>query len=401
MSRNLILIYILVVIDSSIAAMVLPIQPQIFAVLAYSTFWVQISNALFRLTQLFSAPFLGHLADKWGRKPVFLLATTGTFVSYLLVLPLNVPAMFANRLLDGSSNGFYTAVRSAITDISGNIKSLERNLGMLSSLAALGIIIGPSFSAIFGLWDIRFLPNKNITLIIAALFLALGNIVLASAIQETRPDHWTKKKLSIVSRASEQFKYSELIPKFKKIWIERRQLGLLIVMELLMVSCLSYYFYFINFVTFSQLNFNSLDISYFMIYFGLMIGVLHFTFFKYLAHRVNKKILLVVCSLLGAIVLFGYAFVSSKWMLYALVPFDVMSASLMDGIIQGLIGKKLLENERGSVNGLIQGFSGIVAFLSPVIAAILSLLGVGVPFFWFSFCLVLLFILALRLEHSQ
>lgn len=384
------------VIDSSIAAMVLPIQPQIFAVLAFPAFWVQISNALFRLTQLFSAPFLGYLADKWGRKPIFLLATGGTFLSYLIVLPLNVPAMFANRLLDGSSNGFYTAVRSSITDISKNTKELTRNLGMLSSLAAVGLILGPALSAIFGLWDIRFLPSKNITLIVAALFLALINISIASAIKETKPSVTLNKSKSILT---EKFRYSELIPKFIKIWRERKQLGLLIVMELLMVSCLSYYFYFINFVTYSSLKFDPLDISFFMIYFGVMIGVVHFVFFKFISHRINKKVLLIFCSILGSISLFSYAFVSEKWLLYALVPIDIISVSLMDGIIQGLIGKQLLENERGSVNGLVQGFSGIVAFISPVIAAFLSLFGVGIPFFWFGGCLVIMFFIILKLKE--
>jgi MFS transporter, DHA1 family, tetracycline resistance protein len=397
LSRNLILIYILVVIDSSIAAMVLPIQPQIFAVLALPTFWVQISNALFRLTQLFSAPFLGYLADKWGRKPVFLMATGGTFFSYLIVLPLNVPAMFANRLFDGASNGFYTAVRSAITDISKNAKSLERNLGMLASLGAMGIIVGPALSAIFGLWDLQFLPSKNITLIVAALLLALINIVLASAIKETKPVYTKKQELSIVS---ERFKYSELIPQFVKIWRGRRQLGLLIIMELLMVSCLSYYFYFINFVTYSSLKFKPLDISLFMIYFGVMIGLVHFIFFKYISHKLNKKKLLMFGSIIGSIALFCYAFVSQKWMLYALVPLDIISVSLLDGVIQGMIGKKLLENEIGSVNGLVQGFSGIAAFISPVIAALLSLFGVGVPFFWFAFCLVCMFGITLKLETA-
>jgi MFS transporter, DHA1 family, tetracycline resistance protein len=386
------------VVDSSIAAMVLPIQPQIFAVLgATAVFWVQISNALFRLTQLFSAPFLGYVADKWGRKPVFLLATVGTFISYLLVLPLNVPAMFANRLLDGSSNGFYTAVRSAITDISTNNKSLERNLGMLSSLGAIGVILGPSFSAILGLWEVGFLPSRNITLIVAALTLALFNIALAAAFVETKPNDVKNKKYSIIS---EKFRYKELIPKFIKIWRERRQLGLLILMELLMVSCLTYYFYFINFVTYSALKFDPLDISYFMIYFGLLIGVVHFIFFKYISHRINKKIFLIIASIIGSIALFSYGMVTQKWMLYAIVPIDIISVSLMDGVIQGMIGKKLLENERGSVNGLVQGFSGVLAFISPVVAAILGLIGVGVPFYWFAFCLLLVFFISLKLENA-
>jgi MFS transporter, DHA1 family, tetracycline resistance protein len=137
-----------------------------------------------------------------------------------------------------------------------------------------------------------------------------------------------------------------------------------------------------------------------MIYFGLTIGLVHFIFFKYISHKLNKKKLLIFGSIVGSVALFGYAFVTQKWMLYALVPLDIISVSLLDGVIQGMIGKKLLENEIGSVNGLIQGFSGIVAFLSPVVAALLSLLGVGVPFFWFGFCLVCLFGITLKLETA-
>jgi MFS transporter, DHA1 family, tetracycline resistance protein len=356
-------------VDSSIAAMVLPIQPQIFAVLQYPSFWVQISNALFRLTQLFSAPFLGFLADKWGRKPIFLLATSGTFFSYLIMLPLNVPAMFANRLLDGTSNGFYTAVRSAITDISTK-KSIDKNLGLLSSLAALGVIIGPGISSIFGFWDIRFLPGKNIQLILVALILGLINITLASIFKETRPVNnlkalkQSKKILDIPDEMyeqidpvlSERFRYGDLIPKFLSIWKKQRELAYLIIMELLMVSTLSYYFYFINFVSYSKLQFTPLDISIFMIYFGVMIGVVHAGFYNFVCDKISKRFILLFCSGLGSIVLFLYTMAQTKLILYSLVLFDIISISLIDGIIQGQIGKNLKPNERGYINGLVQGF---------------------------------------------
>jgi MFS transporter, DHA1 family, tetracycline resistance protein len=408
LSRNLILIYILVVIDSSIAAMVLPIQPQIFARFApnIASFLVSISNALFRLTQLFSAPFLGHLTDKWGRKPVFLLATTGTFFSYLIMLPLNIPALFANRLLDGSSNGFYTAVRSAITDISTK-KKLARNLGLLSSLAAIGLVVGPAFSATLGLWDVQFLPSRNITLIVSALFLALINITIASIITETKPVNKNIKQQELLEFLpeesenpiiTERFNYRNLIPDFLAIWKTNRQLGYLIVMELLMVSVLTYYFYFISFVSYSKLQFNTQDIAIFMVYFGGVIALIHFSFFKFLNHKINPKKMIIFGVSMGVLVLSSYAFVTQKWMLYALVPLDIISVSLLDGLIQGMIGKLLPENKRGSINGLIQGFSGIVAFVSPVIAAFLSYFGVGLPFFWFAFCLIFVGGFALKLK---
>ncbi len=405
LSRNLVLIYILVVIDSIIAAMVLPIQPQIFSGLQRAAFWITISNALFRLTQLFSAPLLGHLTDKWGRKPVFLLATSGTFFSYLILLPLNVPAMFANRLLDGSSNGFYTAVRSAITDISSE-KTMVRNLGLLSSLAAIGLVIGPALSATLGLWDNNLLSSKNITLLATALLLALINIAIASAIKETKPILTKVKTLKnyFVEEASnviitERFRYSKLIPQFIHIWNTNRTLGYLIVMELLMVSVLTYYFYFISFVSYSLLNFTTLDIALFMIYFGLFIAFVHFGYFKFLEKKLPKKPTLIFCILLGVVVLISYPFVTKKWMLYALVPFDIISVSLLDGIIQGLIGKFLPEEKRGSINGLIQGFSGVIAFISPVIAAFLTFFGVGVPFYWFASCLLAILYFVFKLKH--
>lgn len=387
--------------------MVLPIQPQIFAGLTMAAFWVSISNALFRLTQLFSAPFLGYLTDKWGRKPVFLLATSGTFFSYLIMLPLNVPAMFANRLLDGSSNGFYTAVRSAITDISTK-KKLAQNLGLLSSLAAVGVIVGPGISSILGLWDVRFLPSKNITLLATALLLALINITIASAIQETKPKSKIQTELNEYLKEetenpiiTEKFEYSKLVPQFMQIWKENKQLGYLIIMELLMVSVLTYYFYFISFVSYSSLKFNAVDISFFMVYFGLMIGFVHFGYFKYLSNKLSSKTVILFGSFVGVLVLIAYAFINRNWMLYALVPFDIVSVSLIDGVIQGQIGKHLPEDRRGSINGLVQGFSGVIAFISPVIAAFLSLFGVGVPFIWFAFCLMLVGFFGLKLSDQQ
>jgi MFS transporter, DHA1 family, tetracycline resistance protein len=401
---------VLVVLDSSVAAMVLPIQPDIFKgvglTIALTAFLVQISNALFRLTQLFSAPYLGYLADKIGRKPVFLLATIGSFFSYLILIPLNAPAMFANRLFDGASNGFYTAVRSAITDISHGKKELERNLGMLSSLAALGLILGPAIAASLGFWNLEFLPQNNLRLILAALTIILINIALASAFTETLPEHIgkpmkfrgqmpTEHGAEIIT---EKFRYKDLLPRFKRIWREDRDLGYLMVMEFLMVACLSYYFYFVSYVEL-KLGMTIFDVAIFMIYFGVVLGSVHFVFFKYINHLLNKRLVLIATSSIGTVSLIAYSFVDSRFWLYALVPLDIISASLIDSVIHAVIGKRLPEAERGSLNGLMQGFSGVIAFVAPLIVGLIAL-GTGnisAPFYFFAACIFGVSLFAWRL----
>ncbi|NJL96419.1 TCR/Tet family MFS transporter [Candidatus Gracilibacteria bacterium] len=106
MPWNLLIVYAMVVLDTAIQVIAYPIFPDLVKDIPHSTFWFSMALALFRFMQLVVSPLFGYIADKYSRKIVFIFAAMGTILSFLVMLPTKAWSLFANRSIDGSTNGF-------------------------------------------------------------------------------------------------------------------------------------------------------------------------------------------------------------------------------------------------------------------------------------------------------
>lgn len=102
--------------------------------------------ASYPLAQFFGAPFFGGLSDRFGRKKLFLVTLSGTFLGYLIfatgVILGNLHLLFIGRIIDGFTGGSIAIAYSAIADVSDQ-RSKSRNFGMVGLAFGLGFIIGP------------------------------------------------------------------------------------------------------------------------------------------------------------------------------------------------------------------------------------------------------------------
>ena len=71
-----------------------------------------------------------------------MLTAVGTLLANSLLLPVRAGLFFASRLSDGLSNGLYTTLRAAITDISPP-ERLFKQLGLEGAIVSLGFVLGP------------------------------------------------------------------------------------------------------------------------------------------------------------------------------------------------------------------------------------------------------------------
>jgi MFS transporter, DHA1 family, tetracycline resistance protein len=412
MSRNLILVYAMVVIDAIAGTLVFPILTNFTKDLKGGEFWLPFCQAIFYLVQLFSAPYLGSLADKMGRSPVFKLASLGTFFSYIIALPLNLQAFISNRLVDGTTNGFYTAVRSSVTDMS-NKKTLHQNLGILNTLVASAFILGPAISGVI----LALLPeggDEARTIIYASIFLCVVNVIIAFNIKETKPSNGEKhlvlepelediEKLDFAEINLDipaNFKFKEMIPTFVKIWNTNRKLGLIIFIELLKVMLQGYYFYFLIFAE-GKLNMTPREISSFLVYFGIMIVLVQTIFFTQISKRIDTKKMLVFSAFSGTLVLLMYTMVTTITGLYIIAFIDVLTISLLGGVSQGMVGEYSPKNLRATVIGLIVGFSSILTAVNFILFGALGHLNVNLPFLWFAACAFVIGVLALKIQPDK
>lgn len=138
-------------------SIVLPVLPGLFldpangvlppaAPLATRTILFGLLLALYPLIQIFTAPLLGALADRYGRKPVLIVSFVGTLVGYLLfgygIVTKQLWMLIVGRIIDGATGGNISVAQAAIADLSTD-KTRAKNFGLIGVAFGLGFIVGP------------------------------------------------------------------------------------------------------------------------------------------------------------------------------------------------------------------------------------------------------------------
>jgi len=76
--------------------------------------WMGLAIAV---ASFFSAPVLGNLSDRFGRRPVLLIALSGLALDYLLLAVANtLPLIVLGRVLSGAFGGSYAPAQAAIAE---------------------------------------------------------------------------------------------------------------------------------------------------------------------------------------------------------------------------------------------------------------------------------------------
>lgn len=135
--------------------------------------------ATYGLMQFIFAPVLGNLSDRYGRRPVLLLALLFTGLDYiLLALAPNMLWLFIGRLLSGIFGASFTAATAYIADVSPPEKRAQ-SFGMMGAAFGLGFIIGPAVGGFVGGWGPR------VPFWVAAVFTGLNVLYGAFVLPES------------------------------------------------------------------------------------------------------------------------------------------------------------------------------------------------------------------------
>ncbi len=128
-------------IDGTIVAVALPAMLRELDVGLALLSWTITS---YQLTQTISLPLAGKLADKWGRKRVFLMAVLiFTLGSVGAGLSPNIYALIVFRVLQGMGGGmFFPSVAGVIGDVFK--ENRQTPIGLVATTFQLGSVIGPN-----------------------------------------------------------------------------------------------------------------------------------------------------------------------------------------------------------------------------------------------------------------
>lgn len=111
--------------------------------------------AAYSLMQFLFAPLLGALSDRYGRRPVLLLALVGMAINYLLLAYAPTLALFAvGRMIAGAFGATFTAAAAYLADITPPEKRAQ-SFGYIGAAFGFGFITGPALGGVLGEIDLR------------------------------------------------------------------------------------------------------------------------------------------------------------------------------------------------------------------------------------------------------
>lgn len=140
----------------------------------------------FTVAQLLSAPWWGRASDRWGRRPVLLIALAASAAAFLLFgFAESLWMLVLSRVVQGAGGGTVGVIQAYVADAVEPAQR-ARALGWLSAATNLGVALGPVLGSVaVTLGDADLWPGDGALVLgraspgIAAALLCGANVVLA------------------------------------------------------------------------------------------------------------------------------------------------------------------------------------------------------------------------------
>ena len=175
--------------------------------------------ALYSAALFISAPLLGRLSDKYGRKTVMATSLLGSIAGYVLLMcATNIWMIALSRLIGGAMAGNFSAAQAYIADHTDE-SSRPRMMGMFGAAMGLGFILGPVLGSLLG--GESFAAANFFAPAFAAILLSAVGLLSVIVFVKEKPLLHTEPQRSKSSRLS-------LGAALREAHIEGPQAGLLI-----------------------------------------------------------------------------------------------------------------------------------------------------------------------------
>lgn len=177
--RAWVMLIVITMLTTAGMTVVLPILP--FVVLRYLpdqgglAVWVGVLETINALCAFLVAPLLGRLSDRFGRRPIIIVAAFGAALGYLLFgIGGALWMLVLGRVVQGLTAGDMPALFAYLADITPPEKRAQR-FGVLGALSGIGMMVGPAAGGLLAAIDVD-LPvfvTAGVALVIAVLSIFL------------------------------------------------------------------------------------------------------------------------------------------------------------------------------------------------------------------------------------
>lgn len=351
----LLFIFITILVDVIGIGIILPIIPGLIMELTGEGNHMAIIYGMWLTTafagmQFLFSPVLGEISDRFGRRPILLIALLGLSIDYLIhAWAPTITWLFLGRFLAGITGASFTVASAYIADISTK-ENKAKNFGLIGAAFGIGFIIGPGIGGFFGEIDIR-LPFYIASALTFVNFL-FGWLFVPESLA---PDN--RRKINVM----------KMIPGVSLVAL-RNYKGLLLLISAFFLANLagqalpstwSYY-------GIERYHWNPRQIGISLMVVGLLVAIVQGFLVGVLVNKFGKRKVITFGFLLWTIGMFLFSFAKEPWMLYAfLIPYAL--GGIAGPTVQGVISNQVSDKEQGILQGSITGLVSITAILGQLI----------------------------------
>ncbi|MBI3504303.1 MAG: TCR/Tet family MFS transporter [Proteobacteria bacterium] len=394
----IVFIFVTVVLDVLAMGIIIPVLPalvreflggdtakaaEVFGV--FGTTWAAM--------QFVCAPIIGVLSDMFGRRKVILLSNFGLGLDYIVMaVAPTLPWLFLGRVVSGITGASWTTAGAYIADVSPPEKRAQ-GFGILGAAFGLGFVLGPALGGVLGSIDIRlpFWAAAALTLVNAMY----GVFVLPESLppEKRRPFEW---------RRANPLGSLKLLRSHHELW------GLAGVNFLYNLAHQSLQSVFVLYGAY-RYAWGERTVGLTLAGVGVGSMIVQGGLVRPIVTALGERRSLLLGLTCGVVAMTGWGLAPTGGWFWAVIPFGAFFG-LYGPSAQGLMTKRVQQNEYGQLQGANSSIIGIAGLLGPglftytfakSIGARSSWHVPGAPFLLSAVLLACAFVLALRVTGRR
>lgn len=379
-------LFLIVFVDLVGFGVIIPLLPFYGEHFQASPATIGLLMATYSLTQFLSAPVLGRLSDRVGRKPVLSVSLAGAAGSYLLLaFASELWMLFAARAIGGLMAGNISTAFAYVADVT-TPANRAKGMGIIGAAFGLGFIFGPAIGGVLAGHDplnADFQSPALAAFALSALALVLCLTVLKESLTpEVRARHAT----GTAGRWR---------------WL-RQALADPGVRLILIMSFLATFVFAGMETTFAmwsrrQFGWGPEQNGYLFAFVGALTALIQGGLVGRLARVYGERRLVAAGSALLALGMLLIAFSTSLWLLLVAMTAVAAGFSMVTPSLNSLLSLQVEAGAQGGMMGLARSATTMARILGPGFAgAVFGLLGKDWPFYAGAVIMVAVMLMAVR-----
>lgn len=337
---------------------------------AYKTLILGILISSYPIAQFFSAPVLGAMSDRDGRKKILIFSIIGSVIGYLIfalgIIYNNISMLFLGRIVDGISGGNISIIYSSLADISDE-KSKAKNFGLVGASFGVGFIIGPFLGGELANPNLVSWFNYSTPFFFAALLSFINLIMVISRFKETLKE---KRNTEI-----------NIFTGFKNISkaMSKKEFRNIFLIAFLVTFGFTMFSQFFQVFLIEKFNYSQFNIGRLLAYFGICSALVQGGLVRRLSKKHKPEKILSISLLLMSISLILLIIPDKSWYLYITMALVAITQGITSPNVTAMVSNLADSSVQGEVLGINQSVQALAQAIPPIIGGLTVSLNLNTP----------------------